>query len=106
MRISDGRSDVCSSDLIAPPIHMIAQELDHPPFQQLVVLDVRAEKTWVQGRVGHVKRSGSSEERRVGKGCVSTCSCRWWTYHERTNDTVAKSVSKDIIATMKDRKNK
>src|SRR3546814_16820392 len=23
----------------------------------------------------------SSEERRVGKECVSTCSSRWWTYH-------------------------
>src|SRR3546814_19012336 len=26
-------------------------------------------------------RSRRSEERRVGKECVSTCSSRWWTYH-------------------------
>src|SRR3546814_3254861 len=24
-----------------------------------------------------------SEERRVGKECVSTCRSRWWTYHEK-----------------------
>src|SRR3546814_14079160 len=28
--------------------------------------------------VGNVKRS---EERRVGKECVSTCRSRWWPYH-------------------------
>src|SRR3546814_19116051 len=24
-----------------------------------------------------------SEERRVGKGCVSTCRSRWWPYHKK-----------------------
>src|SRR3546814_18143396 len=28
-----------------------------------------------------VDRIGRSEERRVGKGCVSTCRSRWWPYH-------------------------
>src|SRR3546814_18028706 len=27
------------------------------------------------------ERFGSSEERRVGKECVSTCRSRWWLYH-------------------------
>src|SRR3546814_18612568 len=26
-----------------------------------------------------------SEERRVGKECVSTCRSRWWTYHYKKN---------------------
>src|SRR3546814_19127031 len=28
-----------------------------------------------------------SEERRVGKGCVSTCRSRWSPYHSKTNRT-------------------
>src|SRR3546814_10940214 len=31
--------------------------------------------------VGTVTREGRSEERRVGKECVSTCRSRWWPYH-------------------------
>src|SRR3546814_13957680 len=27
--------------------------------------------------------SSISEERRVGKGCVSTCRSRWWPYHKK-----------------------
>src|SRR3546814_20737934 len=49
-----------------------------------------------QVRSGHLLRSngkarspsaeqGSSEERRVGKECVSTCSSRWSRYHEKKN---------------------
>src|SRR3546814_18340839 len=37
-----------------------------------------------RGKVGQQR----SEERRVGKECVSTCSSRWSPYHEKkTNDT-------------------
>src|SRR3546814_12984543 len=38
--------------------------------------------------VGHQRGAGDtadverSQERRVGKECVSTCRTRWWTYHE------------------------
>src|SRR3546814_18848862 len=35
-----------------------------------VVVDGRLE-VWIE----------RSEERRVGKGCVSTCRSRWWPYH-------------------------
>src|SRR3546814_17710572 len=31
--------------------------------------------------------SGRSEERRVGKECVSTCRSRWSPYHEKNNKT-------------------
>src|SRR3546814_9495796 len=29
----------------------------------------------------HQRLAGRSEERRVGKECVSTCRSRWWPYH-------------------------
>src|SRR3546814_18276991 len=32
--------------------------------------------------IGQPFRGHRSEERRVGKECVSTCRSRWWTYHE------------------------
>src|SRR3546814_12920521 len=32
---------------------------------------------------GLFERMARSEERRVGKECVSTCRSRWWPYHER-----------------------
>src|SRR3546814_13449199 len=31
--------------------------------------------------VGAIVSALRSEERRVGKECVSTCRCRWWPYH-------------------------
>src|SRR3546814_21179066 len=35
-----------------------------------------------------------SEERRVGKGCVSTCRSRWSTYHEKKkNKTNIRSIA-------------
>src|SRR3546814_5193810 len=65
MRISDWSSDVCSSDLLAPGVH--------------------AEAQLVRGLVGLPLRVGvperRSEERRVGKECVSTCRSRWSPYH-------------------------
>src|SRR3546814_14989618 len=30
-----------------------------------------------------VNSDGRSEERRVGKECVSTCKARWWPYHSQ-----------------------
>src|SRR3546814_12014456 len=106
MRISDWSSDVCSSDLCKstlpptlrrwplgtsstlqlarrlcrlPPLHHLAgqgqtsgdrrrhsrQETRHFVGKRLVV-----------GLAGAFKRHGSSEERRVGKECVSTCHSR------------------------------
>src|SRR3546814_6495826 len=68
MRISDWSSDVCSSDLAA------ARALHARPRQH--VLDVRAARARAGG--GPADRS---EERRVGKECVSTCRSRWSPYH-------------------------
>src|SRR3546814_2323189 len=76
MRISDWSSDVCSSDLM-PARHGTHRLLSlrqarphlHRRSRQGVALPLlRLPKT-------------RSEERRVGKECVSTCRSRWSPYH-------------------------
>src|SRR3546814_4167940 len=66
MRISDWSSDVCSSDL-----GIVTQKTNH--FTSFAVLfgDPNA----------YSNQCGRSEERRVGKECVSTCRSRWSPYH-------------------------
>src|SRR3546814_7558412 len=64
MRISDWSSDVCSSDLLA--------RKHRRPSPRL--LRARQER-------GAMRRLRRSEERRVGKECVSTCRSRWSPYH-------------------------
>src|SRR3546814_9557078 len=86
MRISDWSSDVCSSDLGRPDVGRIAWLLwryadrgmechASPP----ALSDQRGGAALRSGRCfgpGH-----RSEERRVGKECVSTCRSRWAPYH-------------------------
>src|SRR3546814_3806217 len=74
MRISDWSSDVCSSDL--------PSQLSGPDFGAC------ADAGFCRARLPRsCRRSpGSdgamrSEERRVGKECVSTCRSRWSPYH-------------------------
>src|SRR3546814_4631799 len=66
MRISDWSSDVCSSDLLV----ILEDELGAVRRGRHVM-------------VGHGDRAvgARSEERRVGKECVSTCRSRWSPYH-------------------------
>src|SRR3546814_83038 len=81
MRISDWSSDVCSSDLIA------AQHGVEPHAGATL----QHHRTNQDGRLGdeilavanHRARADAirSEERRVGKECVSTCRSRWSPYH-------------------------
>src|SRR3546814_20524536 len=95
MRISDWSSDVCSSDLIPTlepanlsamsekelavyrliRVHYLAQFLPHHEF----------DRTVAELSCGQQKRS---EERRVGKECVSTCSARWSPYHKKKKTVV------------------
>src|SRR3546814_4296334 len=77
MRISDWSSDVCSSDLPATG----ALSFKTAP-------DFEAPDDSNGDRLYHVIVSASdgstsvrSEERRVGKECVSTCRSRWSPYH-------------------------
>src|SRR3546814_1892156 len=77
MRISDWSSDVCSSDLaqigdaaivhVQPEIQIVMLQRQHQPH--------RARRLQVE------KLHFRSEERRVGKECVSTCRSRWSPYH-------------------------
>src|SRR3546814_13988356 len=101
MRISDWSSDVCSSDL--PELDRLADQrvaivgtgasaVQAIPYlgryaKQLHVLqrtpssvDVRpnppTDPDWIKSLA-----PGRSEERRVGKECVSTCRSRWSPHH-------------------------
>src|SRR3546814_8216112 len=85
MRISDWSSDVCSSDL-QPAIGK--REFDAVATQQhQLALDPgecrkRAVGVDLGNRQPHIPIiAGRSEERRVGKECVSTCRSRWLPYH-------------------------
>src|SRR3546814_11619512 len=97
MRISDWSSDVCSSDLKiglesgirwrrsvsgllmlqARPCRLISHsqlpDFVLPPVNVLQVTNQRLKFKLVQ--------RSRSEERRVGKECVSTCRSRWSPYH-------------------------
>src|SRR3546814_18569377 len=103
MRISDWSSDVCSSDLIVDPngntititddgiIHSagasveferdalgrIVAVTDPEGERQTYTYDARGDLVAHTDREGHTR----SEERRVGKACVSTCRSRWSPYH-------------------------
>src|SRR3546814_6639814 len=69
MRISDWSSDVCSSDL-PQPVKVAAEPGRAPVCQRDGVMPT-----------GPAPLDRRSEERRVGKECVSTCRSRWSPYH-------------------------
>src|SRR3546814_1046106 len=87
MRISDWSSDVCSSDLATggenqADLRVLAPGIDRLPD----LVEEAAVRTHAVGVVGMqcTDQGGlahRSEERRVGKECVSTCSSRWSQYH-------------------------
>src|SRR3546814_6037374 len=77
LRISDWSSDVCSSDLFGDPTFNAKGNRmpNAPKFSGNFGFEYRLP---VDG--GNVRLS-RSEERRVGKECVSTCRSRWSPYH-------------------------
>src|SRR3546814_15574749 len=100
MRISDWSSDVCSSDLFAfvhparfavPTVSGLARACGIDPPDD----DAKAAATLAQIAESLLERladgdwperegawtANRSEERRVGKECVSTCRSRWSPYH-------------------------
>src|SRR3546814_9960647 len=98
MRISDWSSDVCSSDLWdaesrnAPRLAKLAEEAG----VQLVTVHGRTRQQLYGGRadwdfIGAVKRAVRSEERRVGKECVSTCRSRGSPYHSKKKQRKTKN---------------
>src|SRR3546814_15122729 len=106
MRISDWSSDVCSSDLLSEqglgqavgellaaagaedlvtsavvagePRHVLDDALDLEV--DLLGHERRPLRDALRGRLGRGD-AVRSEERRVGKECVSTCRSRWAPYH-------------------------
>src|SRR3546814_11539946 len=110
MRISDWSSDVCSSDLneafrrglfaaaiqSRPAVDAAAaleagvydDALDDPALKDFLLTQTRwrLQSEQAQGKAAagvlvEAARHGRSEERRVGKECVSTCRSRWSPYH-------------------------
>src|SRR3546814_7274130 len=77
MRISDWSSDVCSSDLpLGRRGDVPLGGIRHPLSPRL---------SWPVASIAHPAAAGTarSEERRVGKECVSTCRSRWSPYHSK-----------------------
>src|SRR3546814_21107597 len=105
MRISDWSSDVCSSDLLRCMGSTTYQEFrgifekDRALARRFQKIDVGepsvedavkiheglrarfADHHQVQYTRGALRTAVRSEERRVGKECVSTCRSRWSPYH-------------------------
>src|SRR3546814_18779130 len=90
MRISDWSSDVCSSDLLHAPCPQSSGwrvELRGEPYYVYRWQTSKGVRCYASRRTdqslrfqgGHEPRR--SEERRVGKECVSTCRSRWSPYH-------------------------
>src|SRR3546814_7652876 len=84
MRISDWSSDVCSSDLTATQQVLASRRVEGKVASTGMRLGVDVEGYNYEGdnfKETPLGQAGRSEERRVGKECVSTCSSRWSPYH-------------------------
>src|SRR3546814_2341614 len=87
MRISDWSSDVCSSDLFLPRFArrgLVPEIVDLIPETSWCasLANILAPASWKLLRdAATIYAGGRSEERRVGKECVSTCRSRWSPYH-------------------------
>src|SRR3546814_19038015 len=104
MRISDWSSDVCSSDLsIFSSIghvltgagqSLLCQAVRMERIQGVLVSLLHTQAAAIVKRVPEdPSRSFRSEERRVGKECVSTCRSRWSPYHQKKKQNKSNSPS-------------
>src|SRR3546814_4186351 len=80
MRISDWSSDVCSSDLAPQRAHEHQHDQDVQAQACEDHANHRGDDHGGAAPPQHAARV-RSEERRVGKECVSTCRSRWSPYH-------------------------
>src|SRR3546814_18288370 len=79
MRISDWSSDVCSSDLNWPKSFSAWRAAPYRWVRSSAIALSSAGP--IHRTTRWVASLGRSEERRVGKECVSTCRSRWAPYH-------------------------
>src|SRR3546814_15973715 len=106
MRISDWSSDVCSSDLFPAPLQRgkavfaakraaryHGPKVDATASREILTRPRVFSASWSQtpGALSgfaplrlHHSVHRRSEERRVGKECVSTCRSRWSPYNKKT----------------------
>src|SRR3546814_15295817 len=109
MRIRDGSSDVCSSDLatgaailaiLVGALFALLRPLPGlEPFDLLLSLLVAAGNALLDARHASLRRRRAawdrrsqnqlsrSDERRVGNECVRTCRSRWSSYPSQQNNT-------------------
>src|SRR3546814_15976358 len=94
MRISDCSSDVCSSDLIGGPAAGVGAGM-LLAASLVVAVESRTGRSdaLLLATVVATQAALRSEERRVGKECVSTCRSRWSLYNY-------KKKSEKLIATL------
>src|SRR3546814_18203715 len=99
MRISDWSSDVCSSDLNAAGLGILSPvgHIDPNVWEETLALNVTVNCRLIRSLDPLLRQSEAgraifvtsgvtqgvfrSEERRVGKECVSSCSSRWSPSH-------------------------
>src|SRR3546814_14982651 len=105
MRISDWSSDVCSSDLVVASAGVVSDKRGgsyvqgrYEIFAAGEVLAQSFDARLSSDNEGvpdslrmRLYRTDRSEERRVGKECVSTCSSRWSTYHYKKKEATRKA---------------
>src|SRR3546814_19838508 len=97
-RTSDWSSDVCSSDLSLPRHgHSSHDGASTSAYALLSSTSENSASTTSSSAFGASPPGAAarSEERRVGKECVSTCRSRWSTYHKKKqNNTVHNQNTK------------
>src|SRR3546814_6653576 len=81
MRISDWSSDVCSSDLRNVDISFLKMQFFLLGLKVFLSFSFTLFFISFFKHERHSSLSMRSEERRVGKECVSTCRSRWSPYH-------------------------
>src|SRR3546814_14899701 len=97
MRVIDWSSDVCSSDLklsahveiLRIVLFLAREDVSAPAIALILILNSKIRGQVLSQAAGNIglRRNcivvslARSEERRVGKECVSTCRSRWSTYH-------------------------
>src|SRR3546814_18036250 len=106
MRISDWSSDVCSSDLQSSAVYArsglprrlrllaMTKIFTAPAIRAPVPRYATASRRWGSGSFAPGRRccGTRSEERRVGKECVSTCRSRWSPYHYKKQSTDHETI--------------